>query len=91
MSYGHLGQNLKRYFSYEFRKLTTQYTVRAILRPAQDDGSGLPLSREAGSLTPANRRHLRNRSPIAWNITCRPTSEMARVRGMSLGQTSTQF
>jgi hypothetical protein len=40
---------------------------------------------------PAKNTHCRNKSPIACFITAPPTAEIDRVRGMSLGQASTQF
>jgi hypothetical protein len=39
----------------------------------------------------SDKNQRRKRSPMACFMTAPPTSEMDRVSGMSLGQTSTQF
>src|SRR5262245_12931859 len=44
-----------------------------------------------GLISSVQGYHRRKRSPTACFITAPPTSAMERVRGMSLGQISTQF
>lgn len=53
--------------------------------PKKDTGTDVP------EYNPPKSDYLRNRSPMACFITSPPTSEIERVRGMSLGQASTQF